>query len=127
MKNRLYKKFAGLVNARLNCAKNNNHEWFQMHTDNIKKLVRLLPHGSGFDNGTEIDLEKSTGEKLVFHTGYHHMNEDGFYDGWTYHTVTVRPSLQCGFVIDISGRDRNQIKEVIHDFFSMDLDQEVEG
>lgn len=119
---KLYKKLANTVQARLNCANGKNPEWFQRHTDNIKDLVKThLPHGSG----TAIDLDRSTGEKLVFTTAYHHMNGNGFYDGWTEHTVTIKPSLLHDFVINISGRDRNQIKELIHDYFSMDLDTEV--
>ena len=59
----------------------------------------------------------STPDKLVFYTSFHHMNDNGFYDGWTEHTVTVRPSLQFGFNMKISGQNRNEIKYHLHDVF----------
>jgi hypothetical protein len=74
-----------------------------------------LPSGSGFDAGTTIDLDRSTVHRLVFRTSFHHMDESGFYDGWTEHVVRVRPTFDGGFDITISGRDRNRIKEYIHD------------
>ena len=45
------------------------------------------------------------------------MNENGFYDGWTDHTLTVRPSLVHGIELEISGRNRNDIKEYLHETF----------
>jgi hypothetical protein len=43
------------------------------------------------------------------------MNEGGMYDAWTEHTIRVRPSLSSGFTLTISGRDRNEIKEYLHE------------
>ena len=119
----LYQQLAQLVGARLRClasAKDppQRHEWFHKHEDKILVLVKEhMPSGSGFDNGTKIDLDRSTEERLVFATAFHHMDENGFYDGWTDHTVTVRGSLAFGFRLTISGRDRNQIKDYVHESF----------
>lgn len=118
----LYQTLASLIQARLNCIKSNNTEWLEKHTANIFELVKnCLPSGSGIDCGTKIDLDMSTPDKIVLHTSFHHMNDCGMYDGWTEHTVTVTPSLQFGFNLKISGRDRNDIKEYLHEVYSNDL------
>lgn len=80
-----------------------------------------MPSGSGFDNGTKIVIEKSNLSRLVFTTSFHHMNEHGFYTGWTDHTVTLKANLD-GHVIKVSGRDRNGIKEYIESTFWDALD-----
>lgn len=120
MKDKLvYSELANLICARANCAKSNNSEWHEKHTNRITEIVaKYMPTGSGFDNGTHLDLDASTENKLVFTTAYHHMNESGMYDGWTDHTVTVTPAFVGNFDIRISGRNRNDIKEYMHDTFS---------
>jgi hypothetical protein len=45
------------------------------------------------------------------------MTEGGMYDGWTEHTVVVTPSLAFGINIRITGRNRNDIKDYLHDVF----------
>lgn len=123
---KLYQKIASLIAARNNCRKSNNNEWLVTHEDTIEFLVKnYMPSGSGIDCGTQINLEKSTPEKLVFTFSYHHMNEGGMYDGWTEHTLTVRPSLAHDIDIRISGRDRNQIKEYLYETYQHALTQEV--
>ena len=122
---KLYRELASLVRARLNCEISGNKEWFEKHEARIEELVKnYMPSGSGFDCGTKIDLDKSTPEKLVFYTDFHHMNE-GYYDGWTEHRITVRPSLAFGFTLTISGRNRNEIKDYIHQVFDCALNEEV--
>jgi hypothetical protein len=116
---------ASLVMARETCSQTNKAEWQQRHEERLIMLARdHLPSGSGFDRGTMIDLDRSDANKLVFVTFFHHMTEHGYYDRWTEHTVTVRPSLAFGFHLSISGRDRNQIKDYIADSFQHALDAE---
>jgi hypothetical protein len=118
----LYQILAGLVQARHNCQVSRNDEWFFKHGLRAQALVkRFLPSGSGWDNGTTLDLDRSSGEKLVFTGAFHHMNEHGFYDAWTDHTVTVTGSLLSGINLQISGRNRNQIKDYLHDMFDVAL------
>lgn len=117
-----YQRIASLLGAIDNCKKSDNLEWEYRHAQTIEDIMQGSPSGSGFDNGTFLS-EKSTPDKLVFDTSYHHMNECGMYDGWTEHTVTVRPSLAFGYVLSVSGRDRNDIKEYIADTFSQWLDE----
>lgn len=86
----------------------------------IDKLENELPRGSGIDNGTKINREKSTSDKLILEAGYHHMNEAGYYDGWTEHTITVRPTFG-GISVRISGPNRNDIKEYLHGVYECAL------
>lgn len=103
---------AVLLEQRINCIKAKNDIWLGICDAAIKAIVgNQLPHGAGIDS--EVVLEINDGSKLVFAFGFHHMNDGGYYDGWTQHRVTVRPSWQ-GIGIDISGRDRNGIKEYLH-------------
>ena len=95
--------------------------------EEIERLVREhMPSGSGFDAGTTLNFERSTPEKLVFDTAYHHMSEHGFYCGWTDHRVTVTPSFDSGYNLRVSGRDRNDTKSYIEDTFRAALSREVE-
>ena len=132
MERKLYKVIASSVDARLNCLADEartgkEHDWTAKHEATVTRLVYdFMPSGSGIDSGVKIDLDKSTGDKLVFHFGYHHMNDSGMYDGRTEHTVTVKPSLAFGFMLSISGPNRNQIKEYLHDLFSTALDDLID-
>ena len=109
---------AGLVDALKRCKAGVNAEWAERHEEALRWIEKQhLPHGSGIDSGTTIDRDKSTRDKVVLYTSFHHMDEGGGYDGWTDHTVTVRPAFR-GFYITISGRNRNNIKEYLHSEFS---------
>jgi hypothetical protein len=122
---KVYQQIASCLQAMANCRKSGNDEWLQKHADTIAGLVRnKLPSGSGWDNGTKLDLDASTPEKLVFDGAFHHMNDGGYYDGWTEHRITVTPSLVFGIDIKISGCDRNDIKEYLHEIFHGSLTEE---
>ena len=73
-----------------------------------------LPSGSGFDAGTEIVL--STRTELVLSVDFHHMDEHGFYDGWTSHRVTLTPEFD-GIRVVVTGEDRDDIHAYIGDHF----------
>lgn len=85
--------------------------------DSIRGFEGMLPHGSGFDAGCSVDMQKSTPQRIVIDTSFHHMDENGYYDGWTEHQVIITPCLMFGFVLKVTGRNRNQIKEYIADSF----------
>lgn len=121
----VYQVMANRLIAWHNCHKSQGMEEFvrilnlQKHEDRLDELVReYLPSGSGFDNGTKLNYDRSTPDKLVFETSFHHMNNHGGYDGWTEHVVIVRPSLAHGFVVDVTGRDRNDVKTYIVETFN---------
>lgn len=113
-----YSKIAQYLIAAENCQKSDNKEWAHNHCCHIEDLVEnYLPSGSGFDVGTKFLFEDSNENKLVFSTSYHHMNANGYYDGWSHHKIIVRPDLSFGFDIKITGKDRNCIKDYIIDCF----------
>jgi hypothetical protein len=126
MQNKLYQEIAVIIAARINCIKSNNQEWITKHGDRLKELVDLLPHGSGIDGETSIDFEESTGEKVIIDMSFHHMDESGIYDGWTSHEIKILPSLQHGFILKISGENKNDIKTYLYNIFAMALNEVVE-
>lgn len=109
-------RIASRILARENCLKSGNDEWYRKHAEALTELLRHLPSGSGFNNGTQLDEPKCDGRTLVFTTAFHHMDENGFYDGWTEHTVRVHATFD-GIELGISGPNRNDIKDVIFDRF----------
>ena len=113
----LYSELAQAIQARKSCEQSGNTEWFDKWSSRIKTIEDLLPHGSGFDSGTKIDLEASHADRLIFQTSFHHMDDAGFYSGWTEHTVTVTPAFIGDYHIRISGRNVNDIKEFIAEEF----------
>jgi hypothetical protein len=126
----LYKVLARTVGSYHRCS-SPKANYFQknnttLHEDTICFLVENhLPRGAGFDNGTAIDLNKSSEEKLVFQTSFHHMDDNGCYDIWTKHTVVVKPSLAYGFLITIGGKNHKDIKSLIQDCFEATLSEKV--
>jgi hypothetical protein len=123
----LYSELANIIDAYKACIKMGNDEWTNKHGDRMDDLVhKYMPHGSGFDSGTRFSTAESHAEKLVFRTAFHHMNDVGYYDGWTEHVITVTPSFQ-GFNLRISGRNQNDIKDYIHEQFYWALKQEIEN
>lgn len=73
-----------------------------------------LPSGSGFDQGSTIDYDESGKNKIVIVTAFHHMDEHGFYDRWTSHSVHCIPEFSHnGFRLLIKGKDYRDIKDYI--------------
>ncbi len=118
---KIYQAIARKIQAARNCHKLGNGDWFTRHCEAIEHIMREhAPSGSGFDSGTQLDILDHIDagkDRLFFTTAFHHMNENGYYDGWTEHSVTVTPSLADGFNLKISGRDRNDIKAFIEEIF----------
>jgi len=123
---KLYQALAGAVDAHHTCVAHNNAECAVKHKKALKKLTDgFLPSDSGVNGSTKLDVNKSTGEKLVLYTSFHHMNDSGMYNGWTEHVVTVRASLIHGVLLTISGRNRNQIKDYLYEVYDAALREEV--
>jgi len=126
-----YQTIATSIQAKENCADNSNNEWFDKWDDRIESIMKTVPSGSGFDAGTTIHLSSMVFDKfnhtdrLCFSTSFHHMNENGFYDGWTEHIITIRPDWN-DFDIKISGRNKNDIKDYICEIFSDWLSSECQ-
>lgn len=123
----LYRAIASALQARRNCIDSKNVEWEEKHEARALDLTkRHMPSGAGIDSGTSLDLDASSAQKLVFHASYHHMNEDGAYDGWTDHTIRVYPSLTSGIRTTISGPNRNQVKDYLCECYDNALRSEVD-
>lgn len=120
----LYSELASTLDALKRCRETPDNPWIDKHGDYLDALVNLLPSGSGIDNGTRLDNEASHAEKLVFTFGFHHMNDGGYYDGWSDHVLTVTPSF-CGINLRISGRNRDEIKDYLHDTYYQALTRDV--
>lgn len=105
------------------CKEKNYKEWLEKHTEKLIEIEKNLPSGSGIDCGTKIDKRdlKSNQFKLVL--SFHHMDENGYYNGWTEHVITVKPSFD-GVNLSISGKNKNMIKEYLYDIFYYALTQE---
>ena len=106
------------ITAMRNCEARDNNAVAQEWRDYLEALVRnYAPSGSGFDAGTTLDFDASNDEKIVFTTSFHHMDDNGFYCGWSEHTVIFTPSFH-GFNIRVTGRNVRDIKDYIADVFS---------
>src|SRR5262249_19507312 len=123
-----YIKLHQLIEQNRRCKQSNNEVWEGRTLASILAIMDSAPSGSGFDSGTKLiwpDDKAYKADVLQFTTAFHHMNETGMYDGWTEHVVTVKPHLSFGFVLAISGRDRNGIKEYINEVFEYWLNEDI--
>jgi hypothetical protein len=128
MQRKLYEVLASALTAHHNCVASGNDEWRDRHAAKLDELTRAhLPHGSGFDSGTKFELDESKPERLVFTADFHHMDNNGYYDGWTCHQVIVTPSLASGINLRITGRDRDDWKDYAYQVFHEALTQMVEA
>jgi len=99
-----------------NCKCSGNSEWLARHSANLKKLYQRLPSGSGIDNGTTVHEISTTPERITLSCSFHHMNDQGSYDGWTEHRIYVTPSFS-GLNVRVTGRDRNDIKDYLGEIY----------
>ena len=124
---KVYQAIAQALQAHQACVISGNGTWEERHKDRILTLVRdYMPAGAGVDNGTHLNFEASTPEKLVFDVGFHHMSDGGYYTGWTQHKIIITPSLAHGFDIKVTGRDKNGIKEYLADTYHSALEGEAQ-
>ena len=96
--------------------------------EQLKSFEDMLPSGSGFDNGTKVNREKSTPNKIILDTAFHHMDQNGFYCGWSDLTVTINPSLlhEVEVKINFHGYKRAaNDKEFFYDTFYYAIAEEI--
>ena len=126
-KKKVYQEIASLIIAIDNCNQAGNFEWMEKHESRIEEIAKnYLPSGSGFDSGSTVNIGDSTGNRIVIDSSYHHMNENGYYDGWTDMTIIVTPSLAFGFDIKIKApgipKKYRMDRDYFHECFSTSLD-----
>ena len=124
MKTTFIAKIARTIQARQTSIERNNQEWITNHTKKLDEYNLLLPSGSGLDVGCNIDYDNSTFERVVICTAFHHMDENGYYNGWTDHRIIVKPEFD-GIKIIISGKDRDH-KDYLHEVFENCLMSEMD-
>jgi hypothetical protein len=69
----------------------------------------LLLSGSGNDAGSEVLVDLCSDRKIVIQSDFHHMDENGFYSGWTKGVFTITPSFH-GIEVKFVVRGRPDIK-----------------
>lgn len=122
---KLYQVIASAVDSHKRCKESGN-SFASQWEDTLDTIERdYLPHGSGIDSGTKIDRDKTTATRIVLTFGFHHMDSNGFYCGWTDYTAVITPSFD-GIDLRITGRDRNGIKEYLHQTFDYCLNETAE-
>lgn len=119
---RVIEQLAQTIQAYKVCKSRNNEEWADKHESTIVSIMNDLPSGSGIDQGTKIDIEHSTLDKVILLVPFHHMDENGYYDGWTEHKIIITPSFIGGFDLRITGINKNNIKDYLSDIYSFALD-----
>lgn len=124
----LFQHIARSIQALKTCQQTPVNEFgVRIHSEALEQFEDLLPSGSGIDCGTKINIEKSTAKALWLSFSYHHMNENGMYDGWSEHELVVTPSLTSNFDLRITGRDRNQVKDYLYDVYQSNLSDEIDS
>ena len=124
MQTKIYQQAANCVQVLNGDARQELRDiWREM----LSRINKQLPHGSGFDNGSRVNLDKSTPDKLVIDSAFHHMDENGYYCGWSNLTYTVTPSLLFGIDIRLNchgsrlaNRDRDYLVECMHHAITRD-------
>lgn len=124
---KVYQRIVGTVIAYKNCKEKGNG-WANIHDVELLNLIKNhLPHGSGIDAETIVNIEETTTQKLVIDSHFHAMNDFGYYEGWIDFKVVVMPDLLHGFNVDIRGRfgKRQDIKDYLAETYMYFLDNEL--
>ena len=126
---KVYQKMARLVDWNPTVG-----EYLDSKNKQVDELIdKYMPSSSGFDGKIELD-EKSTDEKIIIHVEYHHMDINGFYDGWSTFKVIITASMAYNYCMQVKGESvvRKYFYHVGFDDFVISvfrdcLDKEVEG
>jgi len=128
--NELYAKIGNRFCAWRGARDAGNIEAMDKHEDRLTELINMLPHGSGIDGETKLNYDKSRAKQIVIDSGYHFMDENGFYDGWYMFSIIITPCWG-GFDIKLTGasywpKKYRHIKEYLIDEFSEGLRIQVD-
>lgn len=126
---KLYQALVSTIIAYQNCIKSANEEWTVKHRSRIKELLDELPHGSGIDGTWSAELDNTFTDKLILYCQYHHMNEDGYYDGWTDFKVVVKANLLHEIFVRVTGSFPARYadtRDYLTEMLDCDLRKEIE-
>lgn len=77
------------------------------------------------DNGTAIDFDSITEARITLSAPFHHMDANGYYDGWEDYSITLRPSFIGRISVTVRGRNRNDIKSYLAEMFEHTLTRDI--
>ena len=125
----IYQELGSYVNVFARYAKNPNSVSDIIYENCVEKAEDLVkkhfPSGSGFDSGTIIVWDKCKHNKIALRADFHHMDDNGYYCGWSEHEVIIVPSFTFGFDLHVTGKNKRGIKEHIEDTMHYVLQKEV--
>lgn len=118
--------YVSAYRAQERCIANGNAEWQERWGETIRRLLQLLPSGSGFDSDPEVTITKNGTLSIV--VPFHCMNDVGYYDGWETYKVTARPTFE-GMVVNVRGPNvkgsRFGLADYVGEAYQGALSQEV--
>jgi len=120
----VYSEISCALQAYRNCIQSGNETWEEKWEERIESLVNKLPSGAGITT-LNFDMEKSNPNKLIFTFSYAHYTECGFHDGYTDHKLIVTPDLYYGANLNITGRNKNDVKDYLYEIFNSAMFEEV--
>ncbi len=126
----IYQALGGYVNNVVQRLKSSDSVSDSMCNNSIENAENLVaehfPSGSGFDSGTTIEWDECKYNKIVLRADFHHIDDNGFYCGWSEHKIVIKPSFTFGYDLVITGKNRRGIKEyigdIIHGILQKDID-----
>jgi len=128
MNRKLYQEIAILIKARFDLTLKQNNQYIVNFEDKIKTLTKEhFPSGSGFDGFYFFDLEYRP-NTLVFFAEFHHMNDVGYYDGWSTMKAVIKPDITSGIDFKLTGINRkyrhlkDDFEEMIYSFLTKDIE-----
>lgn len=120
---KVYQKISNLLTAIENCQKSNNKEWEVRHTEYLESLqTKYFPTGSGFNGDCYIDIKLCKKDKITVIFEYQAMNDNGYYDGWLYLELVIKPAF-TGFDLKIKWYGKTdqymvrKYKPILEDYF----------
>ena len=121
-----YQRLMQLIRAYNSCKESGNMEWELKHSESIESILKNnLPTGSGIDAGHTI--EKYYNNKIIIHSSFHSIDENGFYDKWIDYKIIIKPDLLHNLDLTITGKfkDKQYIKEYLYNEYEYFLNKEV--
>ena len=115
--------YAMAQQALVNCQDSGNVKWQGRWLERMEQLTKALPHGSGLNGKVEF-IGSASEDKLTISAEYQHMDESGYYTGWSTYIITVRATFY-GLNVTVKGRKDNDLREYLGELFHNALSAEA--